>query len=291
MRGDVELALDARAEVGESPVWDVERGELIWVDIPRCLVQRLEPASGRTESLRADQPVGAVAPRAGGGLVLALRDGFGLLDRDDAEVRLVRDVERDDPRTRMNDGACDSTGRFWAGTMALDMVSPVGALYRLGPDLHVERILTGVTCSNGIGWSPDDATMYFVDSGTNGIDAFDFDPGSGLVENRRRLVDVPPDRGLPDGLAVDLEGFVWVAIWGGARVHRYAPDGALDAAVALPAAQVTSCAFGGENLEELYVTSAAEGLTEADLRRQPAAGGVFRVRTGIAGSAPYSFPA
>lgn len=288
---DVELALDARAEVGESPVWDAARRELLWVDIPAGLVHRLDPAGGPADALSVGQHVGAVALRKGGGLVLAVRDGFALLDPGAREPRLVCPVERENTRNRMNDGKCDSAGRFWAGTMAFDMKPRAGALYRLDPDLTVVRILDGLTISNGIGWSPDDETMYFVDSGAHGIDAFDFDAAEGTIRNRRRVADVPPDVGLPDGLSVDAEGCIWVAIWGGFAVHRHAPTGELEAVVRLPAAQITSCAFGGSDHGDLYVTSARKELSENDLRGQPVAGGVFRVRPEVTGAPVHRFAA
>lgn len=278
--GDVEVVLDAHAQVGECPVWDRSRGELLWVDIPRHTVHRFRPCGGRRSAVDVGQPVGAVAVRATGGLVLAVRDGFALLDDDAAPVRLVAEVERDRPGNRMNDGRCDAAGRFWAGTMALDMAPGAGALYRLDPDLTVERVLAPTSVSNGLGWSADGRTMYFVDSATGGVDAFDH--ASGSLRGRRRLIEVPVGT-LPDGMAIDADGFLWVALWNGWCVHRYSPDGVLDTVVELPAAQITSCTFGGGDLDELYVTSAAAGLSPRERAAQPHAGAIFRVRPGVRG--------
>ncbi len=286
---EIELALDVGAEVGESPVWDTERGELLWVDIPRGLVHRLDPATGRDVPLPVGQPVGAVALRASGGLVLALRDGFGLLDYGSREVSIVQGVETDLPGNRMNDGKCDRAGRFWAGTMAVDETPYAGALYRLDTDLRVRQVVPDATMPNGLDWSPDERTLYYVDTFDQGIDIFDYDPEQGALANRRRLVDIEPADGLPDGLTVDSEGFLWVALWGGSAIRRYAPDGRLDMVVELPVTQVTSCTFGGADLDELYVTTASEGLQGEDLRRQPLAGGVFRLRPGIQGRPPRMF--
>lgn len=274
----VEIAVDARAEVGEGPVWDVERRELLWVDIPRGTVHRWSPATGRDASLSVGQAVGAVALRRSGGLVLAVRDGFGFVER--GELRVCRPVEADRDDMRMNDGKCDSAGRFWAGTMALDMRPGAGSLYRLEPDLQVSRQLDGLGISNGLAWSLDDRTMYFIDSLEHGIDAFDYDAEMGEISGRRRLVEIPEDDGLPDGMTIDAAGHLWVALWDGWSVRRYTPDGELDTVVELPAAQITSCTFGGAELDELYITSAAEGLSEAELERQPHAGAVFRVAVG-----------
>jgi sugar lactone lactonase YvrE len=222
-----------------------------------------------------------VVPREHGGAVLAVRDGFALLEPDGG-LRVVAEVEADRPENRMNDGACDRAGRFFAGTMAFAITPGAGSLYRLDPDLTVTRVLGDVTISNGVGWSLDGSTMYYVDS-MAGIDALDYDPGSGEVENRRRIAEVPEEMGVPDGLTVDAEGFLWVAIYGGGRVRRYAPDGTVDRELSLPVAQVTKPAFGGPDLRELYVTCGSEGFSEADHAREPGAGGLWRLDPGVAG--------
>ncbi len=286
---DVELVLDARAAVGEGAVWDETGGQLVWVDIPVGLVHRLDPASGRDESIDVGQPVGAIVLREAGGYVLALRDGFALLDPTGPEIRVVREVEARDPRTRMNDGRCDSAGRFWAGTMALDMRSGAGSLYRLDRDLSAVKLLDRLTVPNGIAWSPDDRTMYLVDSGEHCVDAFDFNAEAGTIDHRRRLIEIPQQDGLPDGMSIDVDGCLWIALWGGWAVRCYEPDGRLRRRVDLPVARVTSCAFGGENLNELYVTSAGEGLTTDQRARQPHAGGVFRLRPGTQGPVARRF--
>lgn len=284
-----DLVLDAHAEIGECPVWDDETATLVWVDQPRGVVHRFDPVTGIDEQLVVGQPVGAVALRKSGGLVLALRDGFGLVDADGGEMRLVCETELERTDTRMNDGKCDSAGRFWAGTMALDYTPGAGTLYRLDPDLTATAIVHDVTCSNGLAWSPDDRTMYFVDSFASGVDAFDFDPADGSVENRRRLVEIDPSEGQPDGMTIDRDGFLWVALWGGSCVRRYAPDDTLDACVRVPVAQVTSCAFGGPGLDDLYITSAGDGLTSDGWSVQPQAGGLFRASPGVGGAATRRF--
>jgi sugar lactone lactonase YvrE len=183
---------------------------------------------------------------------------------------------------RFNDGACDPQGRFWAGTMSLDGRTGSASLYRLDTDLRVTRVLDGVSVSNGIGWSPDGATMYYVDTATDRIDAFDFDGVVGTPGRRRTFVELPGP-GSPDGLCVDADGAVWVALWGGWSVERYLPDGTRDAVVELPVAQVSSCAFGGPELEQLFITTAWDGLSAADREAQPLAGALFRVEPGVRG--------
>jgi len=280
----VELVSDARAHLGEGPLWDDRTGELLWVDILAGIVHRLDPSTGRDRTFDAGQPVGAVVQRAAGGYALAVRDGFAVSDG--VETRVVAPVESDLREQRMNDGACDSRGRLWAGTMELAEVRPVGAVYRLGPVGEVETMLTGVTVSNGIAWSPDDTLLYYVDSPTCGVDVFDFDAAAGAISGRRRLVTIADGDGFPDGLAVDAEGCLWVALWDGWAVHRYAPDGELLGVVDVPVGRVTKPAFGGPELTDLFITTAAPDEPDP---AQPAAGGVFRARPGVRGLAPHPY--
>jgi len=286
---EVEVVVDGHDEVGEGPVWLGSEQQLIWVDITRNLIHRLAPIAHRKESIDIGQHVGAVAPRVTGGFVAAVQHGFGFVDAPTGRLEIIADVEADNPGNRMNDGKCDSAGRFWAGTMAFDLTPGAGALYRLNTDHSVVKVLEDVTLSNGLGWSPDDTSMYFIDSATNGVDVFDYEPDSGELRNRRRLIDIPQELGMPDGMTVDSEGFLWVALWGGWSVRRYAPDGTPDTVIELPASKITSCAFGGEDLSELYVTSAAYELSEQELRRQPSAGALFRCQPGTTGILAHSF--
>jgi sugar lactone lactonase YvrE len=272
------LVLDARADLAEGPIWDSRTGELLWVDIMAGLVHRFDPATGTDTILDVGQPVGAVVPRVAGGYALAIRDGFAVMDENG--VRLVAPVDRGRPKLRMNDGACDSSGRFWAGSMHVDEVRGVGSLYRIDADGRVKTMLGDVTISNGIGWSPDDTVMYYVDTPTLGVDAFDYDAASCAISNRRRIVTIEESAGSPDGLVVDAEGCVWVALWEGWAVRRYSPDGTLLGVVEVPAARVTKPAFGGPALDELYITTAAPDAPDSE---QPQAGGIFHVRPGVRG--------
>lgn len=278
---DAELVLDARAELGEGVTWDDRAQRLVWVDILRGLVNELLE-DGRSRVWDAGQHVGAAVPRISGGLLLAVRDGFASLD-DDGSVRLLAAVEADVEGTRMNDGACDPQGRFWAGTMAYQETSGSGGLYRLDPDGNVHKMLGGTTISNGFGWSPDGRTFYFIDTPTHSVDAFGFDPGSGAITDRRQVTAIDPADGSPDGMTVDNEGCLWVALWGGGAIRRYWPDGTLDTVVRVPVSQVTSCAFGGADRATLYISSARTGLSERQLAAEPHAGGLFRCRPGVTG--------
>ncbi len=183
----------------------------------------------------------------------------------------------------MNDGKCDRSGRFWAGTTAVDEQGSTGALYRLDKNGEVATVLLDVKLSNGLGWSPDDQIFYYIDSLTQQVDAFSHDPETGRIFDRRNVVTIPESEGTPDGLTVDAEGHIWVALWGGSAVRRYSPRGKLEAEVRFPVTQVTSCVFGGDDLADLYVTSATHGLAQLELDRQPHAGALFVVRPGVRG--------
>ncbi|WP_327590693.1 SMP-30/gluconolactonase/LRE family protein [Nonomuraea sp. NBC_00507] len=276
-----DLVLDARATVAECPTWDPGRQALWWVDIPAGRVHRFSPATGEDVSFTAGEAVGAVAVRHGGGLLLATATGIVACAADGSGRTVLHAVSP--PGGRFNDGKADPWGRFWAGTL-VSGTRGAGTLYRLDPDGALRALVTGVSVSNGLGWSPDGRTFYYADSPTGGVDAFDHDPETGALAHRRRLIDI--ERGRPDGLTVDAEGFVWVALWEGGAVQRYSPDGRLTRTVEIPARKVTSCAFGGPGLGTLYVTTARVGLSETELREQPHAGAIFSVPAEAPGQAP-----
>jgi sugar lactone lactonase YvrE len=279
----VELVVAAGAELAEGPVWDARSGRLVWVDIPSGRIFLTDVRTGASDVIEAPLPVGAVAPRAAGGFVAALEDGFWVVGAGPAE--LITRVAESRPGLRFNDGKCDPAGRFWAGTMAYDKAPRAGALYRLDPNGTARRMLDGVSISNGLAWSADGRTMYYVDTPTQRIDAFSFEPSTGEISDRRPLVDIPPEHGAPDGMTVDDQGGLWVALWGGGAVHRYV-DGHVDRVTRLPVSQPTNCAFGGDNLDELFVTSSADGLSAEQRETQPLAGAVFRLRPGVRGTQP-----
>jgi sugar lactone lactonase YvrE len=291
MRNDtipIEVAIPARAPLAEAPIWDAAAERLIWIDILAQTVHSYDPATGRDSSVAVAESPGVAIPRQAGGLVMALGHGFAFLD---AEGRLeaIEVLPQGEIPARMNDGNCDSAGRLWAGTVGLGEEPDAGSLYRLDPDLTVTRVLDVVTESNGIDWSPDDRLMYYVDSLEHRVDVFDFDLASGSLANRRPFAVYEDEEILPDGLTVDAEGGVWVALWGGSAVHRYTPDGTLDRILAMPTRQITSCAFGGPGLRDLYVTSAREWLEPAVLEQEPDAGAVFVCRPGVRGRPQRTF--
>lgn len=270
-----ERVTDPYAYHGEGPVWYPPWGGLRWVDMLAGDVLTLRDETGRVDRSHVGTVAAAVRPRAGGGMVVAIERGFALVDPDGR----VRDLGElwSDSGTRMNDGGCDPDGRFYCGSMSGR--TGEAALYRLDTDGTVRSVLAGVTVSNGLAWGPDGASAYYVDSQTQRVDAFDYDPVAGLT-GRREVVRIPELLGTPDGLTVDADGYVWVALWGGGVVRRYAPDGRLDGAVEVPVSQVSSCAFGGSDLTDLYITTSRQDLP-ADA--EPDAGSVYRYRTGVTG--------
>ena len=278
---EAELFVDARARLGEGPVWDARSGRLVWVDIEGPALHSTDIVTGATTTQPMPARIGIAVPRRSGGFMAALEDGFHAIEAD-GRTELIAAVDSESGRLRFNDGACDPAGRFLAGTMAYDFAPGAGALYRLDVDLGLTRLLDDVTISNGLGWSPDGGTMYYVDTPTRRIDAFDYDVATGEMTRRRPFVDID-GKGRPDGLCVDADGAVWVALWPGWSVRRYLPDGTLDAIVPVPVAEVSSCVFGGPSLDQLFITTAWSTLSAGERRAQPHAGSLFRTSVGVSG--------
>lgn len=278
------LALDARAALGESPLWDAARQQLLWVDIEAGCVHAWEPASGRQQSHALGQRVGTVVVRRSGGWIVALQRGLAAYDPATGRLELLADPEGDNADVRFNDGKCDPAGRFWAGTMTFSRTPGAANLWCLDRDLTCRRMLGCVTTSNGIVWTSDRRTMYYIDSYTWRVDALDYDLDSGAIAHRRPAVVVPREMGKPDGMAIDSEGMLWVAHYRGGRVCRWNPaNGQLLRTLRLPVTLTTACALGGPALDDLYVTSARVGLSAEELAAQPLAGGIFRIRVDTPG--------
>ena len=288
MNEEAELVVDARAVVGEGPTWSPQTGALFWVDIPQGNVHRFYPDTGRHTTLRLDSMVSAIVERGSGGYVIATPDGIAIIE-DGREPVLVTPVESDQPRNRMNDGKVDRRGRFWVGTMSVDFEPRCGSLYRVDPDFSVHRMLGDVTTSNGISWTADDRHMYYIDTRAYSIDVFDFDLDTGSIMNRRTIVSFDQGGGRPDGMAIDVEDHLWVAMYGGGEVLRFTPDGGLAGRIPMPVSQVTSCAFGGTELRDLYITTAAQRLVQDPRDPEPLSGGLFRATPGPQGTPPTPF--
>jgi sugar lactone lactonase YvrE len=268
----VEIAVSANAKLAEGPRWDAAARRLLWVDIEGCKLHVLE--AGEDRAIGLDAMVGAAAQTSSGAVLVALADRLALVDLADESVRTLVRLPHG-PGLRSNDGACDAAGRFWIGTMALDETPGAGALYRY--DGRLQRVLDVVTLSNGIGWTRDDTRMYYIDSPVQRVDIFDFEVASGRIDDRRPFVSIDESEGIPDGLTVDDEGGVWVALYGGSCVHRYDESGRLDAVLEVPALNVTSCCFGGDDGRSLFVTTAAPD------------GNVYVTQPGVSGPPAHVF--
>ncbi len=282
---DVEQVTDPHAHHGEGPVWYDGWGGLRFVDMLAGDILTADLATGGVERLHVGEVAAAFRPRASGGMVAAIERGFAYVG-EDGTLESLGEVWTD-PGVRMNEGGTDPDGRFYCGSMAYASTAGAGSVYRLDPDGTVSVVLPAVTISNGLAWTPDQHRAYYIDTPTQQVDAFDYDPTTGLVpESRHTVVTIPTEHGGPDGMAVDADGYLWVAMWGGSAVRRYAPDGTLDGVVELPVSQVTACTFGGPDLDELYITTSA---IDVDTREQPGAGAIFRARPGVRGLPVWSF--
>ena len=280
----MEVAIPARALLGEGPRWDAAAQRLLWVDIEAGSLHLFDPARDDDRAIPLGNRVGAAAPTESGGVLVALADRLALVDLDDDSVRTLVKLPHG-PELRLNDGACDPAGRFWVGSMALDYAPGRGALYRYSHGGGLDRMVEDVTISTGLGWSPDGTTMYYIDSMAYRVDRFDFDVATGEIADRRPFIVIERGGGIPDGLAVDDDGGVWVALWGRGSIRRYSSDGELEQVLAVPVDKVTACCFGGEDGRSLYVTTAAVELEG----EQPLAGSVFVTEVDVAGPPAQPF--
>ncbi|MGV3764293.1 SMP-30/gluconolactonase/LRE family protein [Parapedobacter sp.] len=276
------------AQLGEGPVWDDQLNRLFWVDIVNGRILVWYPETSQVRTFNFTGQIGAVALTSQPNRVIAATDkGFAMLDLYTGKRIDIGDPETDLHDNRFNDGKCDSRGRFWAGSLNEEGRNDA-ALYMLDPSGTISKKIAGVSCSNGLAWSSDDRTFYYIDTPTRQVVAYDFDVATAAITNRRVAIDVDPADGLPDGMTIDSEGMLWVALWGGWKVVRWNPHtGEKLQEIKLPVSQVTSCAFGGKDLRDLYITSAKKALTPAALAAEPHAGALFVVGDiGVQGVAP-----
>ena len=283
-----ELILDAKATLGEGPAWDSKTQTLYWVDI---LEKRVY--AGTRILAELDDLIGCLAPCKNGHLILALsgderRFSFADLEPDSVQLTVLATLD-EPPTNRLNDGKCDPAGRFLAGTMDMNEKDPNGALYSFDGK-QVTRLLDGITVSNGLAWSPDHKTFYYIDTPMREVKAFDYDLATGQIANPRVVIRVPESLGWPDGMTSDINGNLWIAIWGGAQVTKWNPNtGELLEQFSVPALHTSACVFGGKDMNELYVTSARVGMSEADLKKYPLSGGLFKMITNVEGMKTFEF--
>ena len=279
---EAELVLACQNRLGEGPIWSMEEESLYWVDIVAPAVHRFQPATGAHDQWPMPEHVGCISMRAAGGLVVALKSGFAFFDPTSGKVETVVHAEKDKLDNRFNDGRCDRQGRFFSGSLTYSEDQPLGKLWRLDVDHSVEPVLDGVTVANGLCWSPCGDIMYFIDTPTRQIRAFDYDQATGIPCNPRILVETDGS-GWPDGSITDSEGCIWNAEWDGARVVRYTPDGKVDRVIGVPARRATCAAFGGPNLKTLYITSAWDRMSREARKEWPLSGDLFAVEVDVPG--------
>jgi sugar lactone lactonase YvrE len=285
-----ELILDAKAQLGEGPCWDEVTHTLYWINIYAGEIHAFSPENASDRVIPVGEPVGCIAPTKAGELIIASQSGIALLDPATGRRTPLASPEAHLPDNRFNDGKCDPAGRFLAGTMDNAEVEASGSLYSLSPNGTFKTLLTGVRISNGLAWSPDHRTLYFIDTPTRKVMAYMYDLATGDISQPREAVHITDGMGWPDGMTSDMDGNLWIAMWGGAALTKWDPaSGRLLQTIPIPALNVTSCAFGGENMTDLYVTSARKEMNNEQLSQYPLTGGLFRLRTSVKGMPSFSF--
>ena len=286
----VELTYDSKSKLGEGAFWDHMNQRLYWVDIDGLKVHIFDPLTKVNRSFDTPTQVGTVVPKNKDQAVIALADGIYILDTNTGAITLLSDVEANMPENRFNDGKCDPNGNLWIGSMNIKQTDPTANLYRVDARGMASKMLDSVTISNGIVWTKDKKTMYYIDTPTGCIRAFDFDPENSSISNERVAVVVPQSLGYPDGMTIDEEDKLWVGLWNGNSVGRFDPlSGKLMSKIEVPAHNVTSCSFGGENFETLYITTASVDMTDEERQKYPSAGSLFEVKPGVRGVAGNFF--
>lgn len=286
----LETAVQMRATLGEGPMWDEREKALYWVDIMGEKLHRYDPATGTNETREVGQPVGTVVLREQGGLMLAVRDGFASFDWESGKLEIVANPAERAEGTRFNEGKCDPAGRFWAGDMQFNAEPCNGKLFALEQDLTTRTMIENLCITNGIVWTQDHQTMYHIDTVPHEVRAYDYDLETGAISNERVAFHVPNNMGGPDGMAIDAEGMLWIAHFNGACVRRWHPGtGEVLQQIDLPVSQITACAFGGENLDKLYITTATENFSEEQFAAEPLAGSLFVAEPGVQGTLSYRF--
>lgn len=287
---EVNLVIDSKSTLGEGAIWNYKTGELLWINSKGEILNFYNPETGTNKEMFTGQMIGTVVPTESGDVLVALQNGIYSFNTDTGSKKLLLDPEEDLPNNRFNDGKCDPAGRFWAGTMSTVGKKNAGTLYRFHSDTSIHKMVENVSISNGIVWSLDKTKMYYIDTPTQKVMGFDYNDTTGEISNPKIAVNVPSEMGSPDGMTIDADGNIWVALWGGFAVACWNPEtGELIRTIEVPAKNVTSCAFGDNDLETLYITTAREGTSDEELQNYPNAGGVFKTRPGVKGVEAFFF--
>lgn len=278
------LVVDAKSILGEGPVWHQDKQQLFWVDIEGKKINCFDPSTGATEAHNFDKMPGAVVPINEQQLLVAMEDGMAVYNWATKQLTYKNQLGADTPRIRANDGKCDPQGNFWIGTMHLDLDEKAGALYRVNGDYSYQSKVLDRTISNGLAWSKDGQILFYIDTHDNHVYAFDFDKNTSEISNQRVVITSTPEMGGMDGMCIDQDDTLWIAHWGGNCVRQWSPvTGEIQQEISVPAPHVTSCTFGGEKLNQLFITTARSGLTNLQLEEYPFSGGVFISDIGISG--------
>jgi sugar lactone lactonase YvrE len=291
MIADIKTVVNHTCLLGEGPVWDAKTKTICWVDILNGEIHQFSTLTNQLRTIPVNDMVGAVALCTNGDLIAALKSGLAIINRTNGEIKMLHHPEVHLPDNRFNDGKCDPAGRFWIGTMEISEEPDCGSLYMIEKDLSYTKKIEGVSVSNGMAWSPDHSTFYYIDSPTRKVVAYNYDITTGAITNKRIAVNIPQTEGFPDGMTIDTEGMLWIGHWDGWQVARWDPfTGEKLLSISLPAARITSCTFGGDDLQDLYITSARVGLTEQQLAEQPVAGSLFVINScGFRGMPAFEF--
>jgi sugar lactone lactonase YvrE len=286
-----EVVSGIKCELGEGPLWDASKNRICWVDILNGKIHEWSPATETSNTLSVGQMIGTMALCEDGNYIAALKDGLGFVNRKTGKVKMITNPEEDVPENRFNDGKCDPAGRFWAGTMPISEDRASGSLYMLDSSKTCIKKEIDISISNGLAWSLDHKVLYYIDTPTLKVVAYDYDNEDGVISNKRAVITIPKEEGFPDGMTIDSEGMLWIAHWGGWQITRWDPNtGKKLFAFKLPVSNVTSCTFGGKTMKDIYITSARKGLSNGELAKQPLAGSLFVIReSGFEGLPAYRF--
>lgn len=281
---ETKLVLDSKARLGEGAIWNHNNNRLYWIDIEQGVLNIFDTDDKVNKMIDLGQRVGTVVPAKNGDVLLALQNGIFNLDEKTQDLKMIVSPEDSISTNRFNDGKCDPKGRFWVGSMSLKGRKGAGSLYKVDHDLTVTRMLDSVTISNGIAWSPNGKKMYYIDTPTRKVMEYNYDLKNGTISHPRVAIEIPDSLGMPDGSTIDSKGNLWIAMWGGSMVTCWElSSGKLLQTIDVPVKNVTSCAFGGQELDILFITTARQGLSNEDLKKYPNSGGIFAVRPGVKG--------